>query len=255
VSERALVLAYHAIERGHPPLCIEPALFAEHLDAILESGLEPVSLTRLADALDSGGPAAPSVAITFDDGCASVFSEAVPLLREREIPATVFCVAGYLGGRKDWPTEPPSAPRLRLASAGAVAEAAGEGIEIGSHGLTHLPLALTDGPALEREVVESRQVLEEAVGAEVSWFAHPGDSTPGERGRELLREVYSGAVAGGNRAARPEDDRWALPRIEMHYLRRPGLLRRALLGGDAYLALRRLGARARRLVRADYVRP
>ena len=253
MSQRALVLTYHAIERGPAPLCIEPALFAEHLDAVLESGLEPVSLTRLADKLDSGGPAAPSVAITFDDGCASVTEDAVPLLREREIPATVFCVAGHLGRLNDWPTEPSSAPRLRLASAAALSEGAGGGIEIGSHGMTHLPLRLAAGPVLEREVRESHAVLEEAIGVAVDWFAHPGGATAGERSRVVLRETYSGAVAGGNRAAGPGADRWAVPRVEMHYVRHPALLRRVLRGESAYLALRRVGGRARRLMRRDYM--
>jgi hypothetical protein len=121
--------------------------------------------------------------------------------------------------------------------------------------MTHLPLGLADAAALEREIRESRVVLEGETGAEVSWFAHPAGSTAGEPARELLRRTYSGAVAGGNRPAAPGADRWALPRVEMHYLRRPALLRRALMGADAYLTLRRLGARARRLVRPDYMKP
>ena len=256
MSERALVLAYHAIERGPAPLCIEPALFAEHLDVIRDSDVMPMSLERLAEEVEVGGPEEPSVAITFDDGCAGVIETAVPMLRERGLPATVFCVAGHLGrpgttGRRS----PPPAPKLRLASAAALADAAGDGIEIGSHGLTHLPLGLAEDAALEREIVASRAKLEEETGAAVSWFAHPGHFSAGERGRELLRHSYSGAVAGGNRPAEPSADRWAFPRVEMHYLRRPGFLRRALQGADAYLALRRLGARARRVVREDYVLP
>ena len=252
---RALVLAYHAVERGPAPLCIEPELFAEQLEVIVESGVRTLPLGRLADEVDAGGPESPSVAITFDDGCASVVERAVPLLRERGLPATVFCVAGHLGGHNDWPTEPPAAPRLRLASAAALSDAAGDGIELGSHGVSHLPLGLADAAALEREIVESRAMLEEATGAQVDWFAYPGGSWQGAASRELLRRTYSGAVAGGNAAARPGADRWAFPRVEMHYLRRPRRLRRALLGADAYLAVRRLGARARRFVRPDYVHP
>jgi hypothetical protein len=52
---------------------------------------------------------------------------------------------------------------------------------------------------------------------------------------------------------RPGDDPHGIPRVDIHYLRRTELLRRALDGGlDAYLSARRLGARVRRLVRADY---
>ena len=255
MSAPAAVLTYHAVEAGPTPLCTEPALFAEHLDAILDAGVTALPLGRLADEVEAGGPDRPSVAITFDDGCASVVEEAVPLLRERGLPAAIFCVAGHLGGHNDWPTEPSSSPRFRLASAAALSDAAGDGIEIGSHGFTHLPLGLADGKQLEREVVASRALLEDETGEAVDWFAFPADPRVGSRARELVRGAYAGAVAGGNRSAKPQADRWAFPRLEMHYLRRRTRLRRALLGHDGYLALRRAGGRMRRIARADYRRP
>ena len=67
-------------------------------------------------------------------------------------------------------------------------------------------------------------------------------------GRDLVERTYAGACAVGNRALSPGFDRFELPRVEMHYLRRPSLLRRVLGGGRAYLALRRAG---RRLGRPD----
>jgi peptidoglycan/xylan/chitin deacetylase (PgdA/CDA1 family) len=255
VSARALVLAYHAVERGPAPLCVEPALFAEQLDLIVEAGMVTTTVGALADELEAEGPEEPSVAITFDDGFASVFEQAAPLLRERGIPATVFCVAGHLGGRNDWPTEPPSAPKLALAPASDLREARRHGLEIGSHGFTHLPLGLAGRDELEREVVASREALQEAAGTAVSWFAYPGGLLPGAAGRALVERTYSGAAAGGNRTARPGAGRWLFPRIEMHYLRRPAILRRCLHGGDSYLALRRAGARLRRVASRDYVRP
>ena len=120
--------------------------------------------------------------------------------------------------------------------------------------MTHLPLALARDSALERELVDSKAALEEACSTTVRWFSYPAGSQPGPRGRELIERTYAGAVGRGNRVAGPGADRWQVPRIEMHYLRRLALLRRVLAGGDAYLALRRAGARARRLIRADYRR-
>ena len=131
----AIVLAYHAIEAGPPPLSIEPDVFRDHLATIEDAGVRVVPLGEIAD-----GPDEPCVAITFDDGFASVVENAAPALVERGLPATVFCVAGHLGGVNDWPGEPP--PQRRLASA---AELAACGIEIGSHGMTHLRLDRASG--------------------------------------------------------------------------------------------------------------
>ena len=97
----ALVLTYHAVERGPAPLCVDPDLFVEHLDCILESGARALTVRELAEALREGALDRPSVAITFDDGFASVVESAGPLIAERGLPATVFCVAGHLGGTSD----------------------------------------------------------------------------------------------------------------------------------------------------------
>lgn len=256
MSARALVLTYHAIEAGPPPLFVEPALFREHLDAIAEAPVRAVSLDRLGEELAAGGPREPSVAVTFDDGFASVVEQAAPMLIERGIPATIFCVTGHLGGLNDWATEPASSPRRPLASAAALADVVAGGlIRPGSHGMTHLPLALADPAAAEREIVGSRSALEDALGAPVDWFALPASAPPGAGARALIERTYAGAAGGGNRPAGAGSDRWAVPRADAHYLRRPSLLRRALEGDDLYLALRRAAARARRLVARDYVSP
>ena len=252
-ASRAIVIAYHGIEPGPPPLFVDPDLFRMHLDLLVESGVEPVSLERLVSGLRDGDLPERCAAITFDDGFASVPATAAPLLAERAIPATVFCVAGWLGRTNDWPSQPAGVPRRPLADARALAELPAAGIAIGSHGIDHVPLpgGTPDG-VLTRELAGSRSALEDAVGSSVRWFAHPYGAPASMRARELIEATYDGACGGGNRPVRPGADLYALPRVEAHYLRRPALYRRALTGLDSYLGLRRTGARARRLVRSDW---
>ena len=114
MSGGALILTYHAIEEGPAPLCVEPALFERHLDCIVAAGSRTVTVATLAEAVRRGERLDGLVAITFDDGFASVARTAWPLLAERGLTATVFCVAGYLGGANDWPTQATGAPRLPL---------------------------------------------------------------------------------------------------------------------------------------------
>jgi peptidoglycan/xylan/chitin deacetylase (PgdA/CDA1 family) len=253
MSGWALILCYHAIEPGPPPLCVEPSAFAEQLDLITEAPVSAVSLGRLVDQLADGGPAEPSVAITFDDGFASVAETAAPMLAERGLPATVFCVAGHLGGENDWPIEPGSAPRRRLAAAAELSTIASSGIEIGSHGIDHLPLGrIADRDRVEREVAGSKRLLEDATGVPVEWFAYPYGSLPRAPGIESIERTYRGAVAGGNREVTGSSHRWRLPRVEMHYFRSPDRLRALLDGGRRYLALRRAGGRLRGAIRPHY---
>jgi peptidoglycan/xylan/chitin deacetylase (PgdA/CDA1 family) len=62
-------------------------------------------LLRLSDAVDemeNGGLRQDSVAVTFDDGYASVHRNALPVLRRHGIPATLFVLTGLIDGLKFW---------------------------------------------------------------------------------------------------------------------------------------------------------
>lgn len=249
---RALILTYHAIEAGPAPLCIDPALFAAHMDCLARAAVQVVTLDRLARDLRSGEVTDRSVALTFDDGFASVLDRALPLLAERRFPATIFCVAGHLGRRNDWPSQPAAVPRLALADADALASAAGGLVQIGSHGMCHEPQGRLSNEIARREIVDSRAALEAAVRAPVGWFAHPYGVPPAPGARRELEFTYRGACSSQLRPLYAGADPFALPRIDAHYLRRPAVLRRVLDGSDVYLHARRAGSRLRRAIRADY---
>ena len=245
---RALLLTYHAVEPGPPPLCIAPELFARHLDAIVESGASLLTVGALAAALRGRRLPERAVAITFDDGYASVGETAAGLLAERGVVATVFCVARRLGGQSDWPSRPQSAPLLPLADAAQLKQLAEMGWEIGSHGLDHD--VLVDGS----ELAESRRLLEAATGVEVRSFAFPYGVVPPRASAEVARAGYEAACTTQLAQATSASDPLALPRVDAHYLRRPALLRAALAGRlDLYFRARAAGGRVRRIARKDYV--
>jgi peptidoglycan/xylan/chitin deacetylase (PgdA/CDA1 family) len=246
----ALVLTYHAVEPGPAPLCLEPAVFREHVGVLAGSGAAVLTVSELASALRAGELPERAVCLTFDDGFASVARHAAPVLAERGLRATVFCVAAHLDGLNDWPTQPRSTPTLRLASSTALAELAASGWEIGAHGLVHEPLDRASLEVAELEVVEARELLERTVGARVRSLALPYNAEPGAAVRQLIGRTYEAVCGGGLRLAGPGDDPLAIPRVDAYYVRRTDLLRRAVAGRlRLYLAARRLGAHARRLVR------
>ena len=78
-------------------------------------------------------------------------------------------------------------------------------------------------------------------GVPVRWYVPR--VLPGRRGAS--RDGHAGACAGGPVRVGARADRFALPRVDAHYLRRPGLLDRALKGRDAYLRMRHLGGGVR----------
>lgn len=253
MTGRVTILSYHAIEAGPPPLFVVPELFEAHLEVLRQTSCTVLALVDAARLLAADALPPRAVVLTFDDGFASVASEAVPRLSERGWTATVFCVAGHLGGLNDWPTQPPGVPRRPLASRAQVAEMAQAGYEIGAHTVTHAPLGRVSDSELRTEIVDARELLHSVAGTTVSSFASPYGDPPSGCARSLIESTYE--VACGTRlgAATPADDSHALPRLDAHYLRRPELLRRVLTGrAPGYVAARRAGARARRLLVRDF---
>ena len=88
-SRRLAVLAYHEVE--------DADRFAQHLDHVKRT-MHPVSLEEVeAAASGRGGLPHRAVLVTSDDGHRSVYETALPLLRERGLPAVFYVVAGLVG--------------------------------------------------------------------------------------------------------------------------------------------------------------
>ncbi len=95
-----LVLIYHRVlPETDPLLPDEPdaAGFAAQLD-LIGSLFNVLPLAEAVSKLRAGQLPARAVCITFDDGYANNCDVALPILKSREMPATVFVAPGFLSG-------------------------------------------------------------------------------------------------------------------------------------------------------------
>jgi peptidoglycan/xylan/chitin deacetylase (PgdA/CDA1 family) len=166
------VLMYHSVSPATAP---DPHLLRVHpdrLDAQLRTlrrvGLRGVSLGELVRARDAGEHSR-LVGLTFDDGYADFLECAVPVLARHGMTATVYVVAGRLGGHNDWD----DGPRLPLLSADEVRQVVAAGYEVGSHSLSHASLTGQDAATLQAEVTHSRRLLEGVLDRPVHGFCYP----------------------------------------------------------------------------------
>jgi peptidoglycan/xylan/chitin deacetylase (PgdA/CDA1 family) len=104
LAPHGLVLIYHQVGRAAPDplhLSLPLELFTAQMEE-LRRGWNPISLDNLMKGLSGGTLPEKSVAVTFDDGYATVLSQALPVLERLAIPATVFVSTGSAGEKKEF---------------------------------------------------------------------------------------------------------------------------------------------------------
>jgi len=98
------ILGYHRIANSEwdpQQLCVSKENFAQQLE-VLRKNVRLLTLQQIDRGLAEGRVPARSVAITFDDGYIDTYEDALPLLEQQELPATVFVVTGTIGGYYWW---------------------------------------------------------------------------------------------------------------------------------------------------------
>jgi peptidoglycan/xylan/chitin deacetylase (PgdA/CDA1 family) len=165
------VLMYHSVEpyATDPYLVtVSPPRFEQQMRWLSRRGLRGTSMRELL-AARAAGTGKGLVGLTFDDGYTDFAEHALPVLRRYGFGATVFVIAGRLGGDNGWD---PAGPRKPLMDASQVRSLADAGIEIGSHGLRHVPLPAAPA-TLAEEIEHSRDILQDVTGQPVAGFCYP----------------------------------------------------------------------------------
>lgn len=243
------ILCYHAVDPDwDSPMAVTPEAFGTQMEWLRRTR-HPADAGDVARALSSGRVRG-ATAVTFDDGFASIWDHAFPLLRDLRIPATVFLVARTLapgGTSVDWVDDPPPDRPLTTLDRDQVLEMRDAGLRFGSHGLSHRVLTDVSDADLERELRESREILSSVLGEEVGLLAYP-------RGRHDERVRRAASDAGYDLAfALPERREvrgpLAIPRVGIY--RGNGLAAVRVKASSWYLPLRtgpayRWAARRRR---------
>jgi peptidoglycan/xylan/chitin deacetylase (PgdA/CDA1 family) len=217
-----MILTYHKIgtqfELGITT--VRKQDFSEHLDFLesLEIGFGVATRTV-------GGKGAPDqIAITFDDGYESVYTEAAGEMASRSICGTVFPVVGSVGGHNSWDVRLSPRPFKHL-SWPQLRELVGLGFEVGSHTLSHRDLTRLNRADLQYELRVSREMLEERLGIAVRAVSYPFGRFSERVIAEALEAGYSYGFTSFPRA---EDNPMAVGRMSVYAIDGKKSLRRKL---------------------------
>jgi peptidoglycan/xylan/chitin deacetylase (PgdA/CDA1 family) len=212
------ILTFHAVDDRSSVISFAPGLFSRTLSRLHQSGFRSVGLLEAAARLRNGDPLPErAYVVTFDDGYRSVYEEAFPVLQRYAITATVFLTVGKQ--RDEHPGQRlPSLDQRPMLAWNEIREMLRAGIHFGAHTLTHPDLTRLTLEPLEREIVESKKTIEDALGSSVESFAYPYGRYDA-RSRELVRRHFSCACSDRLGFAGPRSDVFALERIDAYYLR------------------------------------
>jgi peptidoglycan/xylan/chitin deacetylase (PgdA/CDA1 family) len=158
-----IILTYHAINTSSIPR------FEKQMDMILDMGA-PVSLDGDLCML----PGSTNIAVTFDDGYQSVFQNALPILENKRIPATIFITTGCLGKKPMWVSNINHCLAAEIVLTNAQLKALpSDLVTVGSHTVSHINLNSADAIIAKKEIFESKETIEKLLGRQVTLFAAP----------------------------------------------------------------------------------
>jgi peptidoglycan/xylan/chitin deacetylase (PgdA/CDA1 family) len=218
VTSRLPILMYHSVSTSGPSALarcrVAPAAFEEHLQYLRESGFRSVTLQEWCLAMEARRPlSGRAVIITFDDGYRDFLTEAWPLLARYGFSATVFLVAGKVGGTNEWDRQ--YGEEIPLLAWDEIRGLQREGIEFGAHSMTHRALTILSIEEIVHEVLRSRTTLERNLDTHIRSFAYPYGASDGAIHHLVGACGYTFGLTTRPGPSRLYDSQLALPRIEI----------------------------------------
>lgn len=206
-ADHAVAVVYHRFgEADHPTTNTSVAQLDRHIAFLKQGGFTVWPLLRVVEALQAG-EALPdkTVAITIDDGHASVFRTGLPRLKAAGFPATLFLA-----------TEPLDARLSGYMSWDDVRRALDDGFDIGAHSVSHAHLADLSQEEAQREILHANQRFRDELGFVPPLFAYPY----GEASLDVRAIVEAaGHLAGFGQHSgvlHASEDRFYLPRFALN---------------------------------------
>ncbi len=206
----AVILMYHHIATDTPDsTSVTPETFKKHIDYLSENGFSIWPLYKTLKHLTTAKPIPDkTVVLTFDDAYQSVYSEAFPLLKEKNWPFTVFVTSDYISNSSK-----------NYMSWEQLKKIQQYGADIGNHTMSHPHMIRFQSNETEqqwhtrivKEIEQAQQFLEKMKVNPIKVLAYPyGEYNP--KLKQLLHEMDYFALGQHSGVVGAFSDMQALPR-------------------------------------------
>lgn len=206
------ILLYHDIETLENPsektdgaalgTVVRLDEFESHMEYLAEKGFHGISVDQYLEKIKSKRISRKDIVLTFDDGHISNYMYALPVLQQHSFFATFFIIADQINEKY-------------FMTAHQLQELRKNGMEIGSHGLTHAWLPLLDPDEIEHEIEASRKKIEDASKGIVKTFAYPGGHYTEFILKSVKKNGYAAALSCILGTNKENTEPYLLKRIEI----------------------------------------
>ena len=198
-TRRVPILMYHSISSHATDrfkrFTVPSALFDEQVAYMQRNGYTSMTVTQYRNVITQGAmlPERP-VILTFDDGFADFYSDALPVLRRYNFVATLYVTTSFVNGTSRWLRREGETERPML-NWDQLKEIAAYGIECGAHTHCHSQLDTLSASSAKMEIIQSKLLLEHQLGVQVESFAYPYGYYTARVKRQVKEAGYTSACA------------------------------------------------------------
>ncbi|KKQ01449.1 MAG: Polysaccharide deacetylase [Candidatus Roizmanbacteria bacterium GW2011_GWA2_36_23] len=187
-------------------LDILPHVFESQIKTLHDNNFKTYFVKDIPEIINSNIiPSKKSVVLTFDDGYEDFYTVVYPILKKYQMKATVYVIYDYIG----WKGFMNESQIKEIASSNLV--------EIGSHTLDHVYLKSVVKDLAEKQIKNSKVLLEQMFGFPVYTFAFPYGAFSQES-LDIVKEAgYTAAVSVISGSEQSETNLFYLSRL------RPGI--------------------------------
>lgn len=202
------ILMYHYVRDFNDPsdkvgtnLSVSPKALANQLEWLKSNGYQTVNPDYLINPYKMDSK---PIILTFDDGYRDAYTDAYPILKKYDSVATFYIITDYINkGNSNY------------VSWDMVQEMKKGNMNFGSHTLTHPDLEKCTTDRVNRELRDSKKLIEDKIGSAVTDFCYPS----GKYNQEIITQVesagYKTATTVKNGVADQDSELFELPRIRV----------------------------------------
>jgi peptidoglycan/xylan/chitin deacetylase (PgdA/CDA1 family) len=206
------VFTYHSIEMDGYAHSADPHIFESQIK-ILSRKYKCINLSQLEEILSRKHLTKSQndyALVTFDDGVENIFTNAFPILKKYNIPATIFFTTSLMGKRVrnsynidykylNW-------QQLKKMEESGL-------ISVECHGHNHLVLnSVNDTVAIEKEMLDCKNIIDEKLKKNTKYYAFPKGKS-NELSQVIVKKYFKLAFAGEGIPNSNNFNKYCIPRI------------------------------------------